>query len=142
MERPEMRVTAPSEEILKKMPRIVRGKINAGQHFPKPTGQQIDGEWEAIHLGKERYDKCGKCTERAPIARSLRLCETEREDDEYRGINDDERPEAVTVVHISDKRNDPVSYHDEFRPLRIAHRPQCDYRAVPHCAAVSGAASS
>src|SRR3989338_7531039 len=101
MKRSEMRVASPAEQVFKKVSGIMRQEVNTRELIGKPAGKQINGEWKPIHFGKERDHKRRKRAERTPVARRLRLGKAPREDNENKRVEDDERPEAVSVFHRS-----------------------------------------
>jgi hypothetical protein len=52
MEWPELRVDAPPDHRLEQMTRIVAHPVNAWESRTPPTGKQIDGQREPVHLGE------------------------------------------------------------------------------------------
>ena len=98
-----MRVDVPAKQGIPQMPRLVAEDICAREFALQPTRKQIDGEWEAIHLGKERHHKGRKRAQAAPIPRRLRFGEAECKDDENRRVENHQRPQPVraTLVHHS-----------------------------------------
>src|SRR6266508_2754635 len=77
------------------MPSIMREQINTGIAAGKPTGEQVNGQGEAIHLREQRHQKGGESAERPPIAGGARFVKTERKDDKDSYVDDDQRPETV-----------------------------------------------
>src|SRR5215475_4214733 len=88
-------VTLPAKQGPPEVSRIMRQEVQPWIKPAQPSCQQVDGQREAIHLGKQRYQKSRKGPKRAPVTRTVRVRKTEREDDEHRCIEYDERPETV-----------------------------------------------
>ena len=102
VERPKMRVGSPAEHLLKKVPSVVGEPIDARKTALQPAREQIDRQWEPVHLGEQRNQKGAKGAEGAPVALRLRLEEGEGEEDENHRIDDYQRPKAIggnIVVH-------------------------------------------
>src|SRR5262245_44228389 len=57
MEQPEMWVGLPAEDHFEQMTGIVGEPVDVGKPALQPTRQEINGEWKAIHFGKQRDQK-------------------------------------------------------------------------------------
>lgn len=64
-----MRITFPSNYVIPKVPEIVAENIGPGETLMQPPGEQIDGQWKAVHLGNRAMMKA----EKPPKARQSRL---------------------------------------------------------------------
>src|SRR5262249_5351531 len=109
VEKIPVRVALPAEQGPPEVSRIMRQEVQPRIAPAQPSCQQVDGQWEAIHLGKQRHQKSGKSSKRAPVTCTARMRKTERENDEHRRIEYDERPEAIgrgIRVHYAPPRGD------------------------------------
>jgi len=68
MERIEVRITLPAHQCFPEVARIVRKQVDTRESAAQPPGQQVDGQGEPIHLGKERHYESRECAKGAPIA--------------------------------------------------------------------------
>src|SRR5215813_11454825 len=90
-----VRVALPAENGPPEVSRIMRQEVQPRIAPAQPSCQQVDSQWEAIHLGKQRHQKSGKSSKRAPVTHTARVRKTERENDEHRSVEYNERQEAI-----------------------------------------------
>src|SRR6266849_5099988 len=95
VERVQMRITFPAHKRFPEVPRVVREQVDTRERTAKPPGKQVDGQGEAVHLGKECHDESRECAKGTPIAACARVREAEREDDEHPRVDDHQQPEAI-----------------------------------------------
>src|SRR6266702_4125647 len=96
MERIQMRISLPTHKGFPEMTSVVREQVDTWKSTAKPSGQQVDGQRETIHHGKERHDESRECAKGAPIAACTWMSETERKDDEHGRVHHYQQPEAIS----------------------------------------------
>src|SRR3990172_168745 len=121
---------------------VMRQEVDFGIAAAEPARQQVDGQRKTVHLREQRDEKRGKRAERAPVPPGPRRGETERENDEYEGIDDDQRPQAVRLFKLNDhvvlRRRSVTVLAAAIAPRLSALTTRPPAAGTPACATYSG----
>jgi len=88
----EMWIYFPAKQRIPKVSGIMRQKIHSGIAAHQPAGEEVNRQWKAVHLDKERDNKGRESAKGTPIPLRPGLGEAESEDNENQRVDHHQGP--------------------------------------------------
>ncbi len=93
----QRRPDGESQQCRQQVPVDVAERRGGPQAQPEHTGQEVDRQGEAVHLGKQRHDERREHTQVAPLDGAARSQQAENERAEDERIERDHSPQSVII---------------------------------------------
>ncbi len=90
-----MGIAPPSKKCLQQVTGIMGKPLNLRIAASQPTGKEIHGQRETVHLGEEGDDEGGESAKCSLVTTRAGLKKTECEKQEYHGVHDYNGPKTI-----------------------------------------------